>query len=123
MRQRLEQQTATCESYEAQLQRVQEQMLEELDEKDQELSRLREECSKAKTGVVRERRAKEELRRKMDDVCKQFKAEVSWSTLCVAPYQLWVRSGREFSVRNADRAGETEDTARPVHSEQARGSA
>ena len=76
VRQALEQRTVTCESYEAQLQRVQEQMLEELDEKDQELSRLREECSKAKAGVARERKAKEELRRKMEDACKQFKAQV-----------------------------------------------
>lgn len=76
VRQRLEQQSATCESYEAQLQRVQEQMLEELDEKDQELSRLREECSKARAGVMRERKAKEELRHQMEDACEQSKLQV-----------------------------------------------
>lgn len=78
VRERLEQRTATCESYEAQLQRVTEQMLEELEEKDQELSRLREECSKARAGVARERKAKEELRRKMEEACEQFKAQVSY---------------------------------------------
>ncbi|CAI8023275.1 Rab GTPase-binding effector protein 1 [Geodia barretti] len=76
VRERLEQRNATCESYEAQLQRVQEQMLEELDEKDQELVRLREECSKARAGVSRERKAKEELRRNMEQACEQFKAQV-----------------------------------------------
>jgi chromosome segregation ATPase len=76
VRERLEQRNATCESYEAQLQRVQEQMLEELDEKDQELVRLREECSKARAGVARERKAKEELRRNMEQACEQFKAQV-----------------------------------------------
>lgn len=76
MKQRLEQQSATCESYEAQLQRVQEQMLEELDEKEQELSRLREECSKARAGVMRERKAKEELRHQMEDACAQSKLQV-----------------------------------------------
>jgi chromosome segregation ATPase len=76
VRKQLEQRSATCGSYEAQLQRVQEQMLEELDEKDQELSRLREECSKARAGVMREREAKEELRRQMEDAREQFKAQV-----------------------------------------------
>ena len=66
-----------CESYEAQLQRVQEQMLEEIEEKDQELVRLREENSKARAGVMRERKAKEELRRKMEEAREQFKAQVS----------------------------------------------
>lgn len=65
-----------CESYEAQLQRVQEQMLEELDGKDQELSRLREECSKARAGVMRERKAKEELRSKMEEAREHFKIQV-----------------------------------------------
>lgn len=76
MRHKLQQQTATCESYEAQLQRVQEQMLEELDEKDQELNRLREENSKARAGVGRERKTTEELRRKMEEACQKFKAQV-----------------------------------------------
>lgn len=65
-----------CESYEAQLQRVQEQMLEELDGKEQELSRLREECSKARAGILRERKAKDELRCKMEEAREQFKAQV-----------------------------------------------
>ena len=76
VRKQLEQQSNTCGSYEAQLQRVQEQMLEELDEKDQDLSRLREECSKARAGVMREREAKEDLRRQMEDAREQFKAQV-----------------------------------------------
>ena len=76
VKKQLEQQSNTCGSYEAQLQRVQEQMLEELDEKDQDLSRLREECSKARAGVMREREAKEELRRHMEDAREQFKAQV-----------------------------------------------
>lgn len=76
VKRQLEQRLAMCVSYESQLQRVQEQMLEELDEKDQELSRLREECSKARAGVMRERRVKEELRRKMEDAREQYKAQV-----------------------------------------------
>ena len=75
VKQLLEQRSATCESYEAQLQRVQEQMLEELDEKDQELGRLREENSKARAGVMRERKAKEELRHKMEDTCEWSKVQ------------------------------------------------
>lgn len=75
-----------CESYEAQLQRVQEQMLEELDGKEQELSRLREECSKARAGILRERKAKDELRCKMEEAREQFKAQVCVIILCCYLY-------------------------------------
>ena len=77
MRRQLEQRSAMCESYEAQLQRVQEQMLEELEEKDRELGRLREECSKARAGLMRERKVKEELRRRMEEAREQFTTQVS----------------------------------------------
>ena len=56
-------------------------MLEELDEKDQELSRLREECSKARAGVMRERKAKEELRHKMEEACENSKLQVCSNSL------------------------------------------
>ena len=66
-----------CESYEAQLQRVQEQMIEEMEEKDRELARLRVENSKVMAAVMRERKAKEELRRMMEGAREEFKSQVS----------------------------------------------
>lgn len=66
-----------CESYEAQLQRVQEQMIEEMEEKDRELARLRVENSKVMAAAMRERKAQEELRRMMEEAREDFKAQVS----------------------------------------------
>ena len=42
-------------------------MLEELDEKGRELSWLQKECSKAHAGVMREWKAKEKLKSKMEE--------------------------------------------------------
>lgn len=66
-----------CGNYEAQLQRVQSQMAEDMQERDMFIDRLRAEQGKYKAGILRERKLRQDLRRQLDETREEMKTRVS----------------------------------------------